>query len=253
MPTTASRHGLLGALALLLLWTAASAVSAPAADAAAKTCKPRAGTVHRDGATRIWHQRGSLFACTTLTRTGLPKTTRLGPWTPGGVAVANSSYVAWTTKRRNNVGARMDRLWSASVDGRRWLAGARAIPAYLAAPSQEGQVERLLITDSGAAWVTRTSEVVLAVSGAGVYDPSPIGTLPAALAPSEQTMLVGSWPAVPAATLAATAQLRSENGETDDCGGSRIYELTVAPDAAAGPVGARWGGPAPVDPDICNV
>jgi hypothetical protein len=249
MPSTAPR---LAAAAFLLLCTALASVAATPADAASKACKPRAGTVFRDAKTRIFHERRALFACTTLTASGRPRTVRMGPWTAGGRAVSDGSYVAWTTKRTLD-GTRVDRVWAGSVDGRRFLSGARAIPAAGPVAAQEGRVQRLLVTTYGAAWVTTTSDVVLAIGGLPTLDPQPIETLPAVPQPSGRTLLVGSWPATPAATLAATAELRHDFGETDDCGGSMWHDLTVDPDGDGTRLGVRWDGTAPIDPQICGV
>lgn len=234
---------------LLVLCAALGAASAPPAEAAPKTCKPRAGTVYKSSHTRVWHERRTLFACTTMRMSGRPKTVRLGPWTSGGRAVSDGSYVAWTTKK-NIDGTKVDRLWGASVKGPRFLSGARAIPASGPVPAQEGMVQRLLVTWYGAAWVTTTSDAVLAIGGYGASDPEPIGTLPALLQRSGSTVLVGSWPETPAATLAASAQLSYEMGETDDCGGGMSHRFAVTPNGS-GPVGASWYGTAPVDPEIC--
>lgn len=246
MPSTALR---LAAAATLVLLAAGGAVaSSPApAEAASTTCKPRAGTVYRDAKTRVFHERRTLFACTTLTASGRPTTSRMGPWTPGGRAVGDGAYVAWATKT-----PRGDRVWAGSVDGRRFLSGARAVPASGPAPAREARVRRLLVTTYGAAWVTTASDVALAIGGLPTADPQPIGVLPAVPQPSGRTLLVGSWPETPAAALAAGAQLRHDFGETDDCGGSMWHVLTVAPDAG-GRVGAQWDGSAPIDPRICGV
>lgn len=243
-----SRPLRLAAAAALLAFAAAGAFTPAPADAAtAKKCKPRAGTVYRDAKTRVFHQRRTLFACTTLTASGRPKTSRMGPWTPGGRAVSDGSYVAWTTKTPLG-----DRVWAGSVDGRRFLSGARAVPGSGPAPAREARVQRLLVTTYGAAWVTTTGDVALAIGGLPTFDPQPIGGLPAVPQPSGQTLLVGSWPGTPAAALGATAQLRYDFGETDDCGGSMWHEVTVAPGGPAR-AGVRWDGSAPIDPRICGL
>lgn len=252
MTVTTRLHLGCAAAALLVLCAALGALAAPPADAAPRTCKARAGTVYKDGSTRIWHERRTLFACTTNTFSGKARTARLGPWTSGGRAVANGSYVTWST-RRNIDGTQVDRMWAGSVDGRRFLSGTRAIPASGTSPAQEGPVQRLLVTDHGAGWVTTTSDVVLAIGGTSDAEPASIGALPAPLVASGQTVLVGSFPGTPAAQLAATARLSYETGEMDDCGGSMTHTLLVTPSGATGPVGARWTGGAPISPEICNV
>lgn len=248
MPSTALR---LAAAATVVLFSAGGAVASAPAEAAAKTCKPRAGTVYRDAKTRIFHERRSLFACTTLTASGRPKTVRMGPWAPGGRAVSDGSYVAWTTRAVEN-GARADRVWAGSVDGRRFLKAQAVVPPSGPNWARTGRVQRLLVTTYGVAWVTTTSDVVLAIGGLPMIDPQPIGVLPAVPQPSGRTLLVGSWPETPAATLARTAELRHDFGESDDCGGSMWHEVTVAPDGS-GRVGVRWDGSAPIDPRICGI
>jgi hypothetical protein len=149
--------------------------------------------------------------------------------------------VAWTAPLVRN-GVRSDRAWAASTqDGSRWLTGALLVPKTSQAPAHEARVQRILVQDQGAAWITRSGDVVLALSLPNA-DPMPVGTLPAPLAADSDRLLVGSFPGVKASALAATAKLAEGEGDGDECGGSNPYTLTVQPDPAAPPVGATWTG-----------
>lgn len=255
MSTPRRPHPLVALAALLLLATMGLAVAGPAtatADAASKRCKARAGTVYKDGATRVFHAGSSLYACTRLTPRGFARTVRLGPWSRGSRAVSNGSYVAWARRWRID-DQPLDNVWAASIDGRRFLVDSPAIPASGGGAVDTDAVQRLLVTDYGAGWVTRRGHVALAIGAPTGMDPVAIGTPPSPLTADGRRVLVGSFPGVPAAQLAATARLSSETGETDDCGGSMTHTLTVQPPGTADPVGVRWSGGAPISPEICNV
>lgn len=241
------------AFPLLLLAAAFAVASVPAADAAAgKKCRARAGTVYKDGATRYWHERRGLYACTTLNRAGKPRTVRLGPWTSGGKLKADGPFVMWTTVR-NVDGTKVDRVWAATADGpsTRWLAGVPAVPASGDQGFQEGQVAQMLVNGEGGAWITTTSDVVLTV-GTTPDTVTPIGTPPIALRPDGNALLIGSFPATPPAQLAASGRLSADTDEADDCGGVMHHSLTVTPGGAE-PVGATWYHAVPADPVICNL
>ncbi len=223
--------------------SAAVCVVLTPADAPARTgrdCPAHRGTLATAPQGRVWHHAGSLYGCTTVYGVR-PHTVRLGPWTSGTRVAFDGVGVAWTVRR--TVGGRIaDRAWAASTQtGRRWLLGTPLVPASGATPAHEGRIQRLLLTDAGVAWVTRTSDVVLALHEPS-DTPTAIGTLPGALQPGRLLLLVGSWPAVPAAPLAASAALEELPGDGDECGGANDYRLTVTPDPAAGAVGAVWNG-----------
>jgi len=167
---------------------------------------------------------------------------RLGPWSPLSRVAFDGVSAAWTTPLVRG-GVRSDRAWVATAQGpgKRWLGGARLVPAAGDAPVREARIQRTLLVDQGAAWITRTGDVVLAlVSPAG--DPTPIGIPPVNLAADRRLLLVGSWTGMTASQLATTAELIVGDGDGDECGGVNPYTLTVRPDPAAAPVGATWDG-----------
>ncbi len=167
---------------------------------------------------------------------------RLGPWAPGTRAAFDGVNAAWTVPHRLASGAVADRAWAAQTQtGRRWLLGTPLVPPVgTTTPRREARVAWITVTDAGVAWITRTSDVVLALHEPS-DTPTAIGTLPAPLQPAKKLLLVGSWPAVPAAQLAASAKLEELPGDGDECGGANDYRLTVQP-GAGGPVGALWNG-----------
>ncbi len=218
------------------------AVLAPAGAQArtGRDCPAHGGTLATAPLGRVWHHTGSLYGCTTVYGTA-PRTVRLGPWTAGTKVAFDGVGVAWTV-RRTAGGATVDRAWAASAQtGRRWLLGTPLVPASSAAPAREGRAQRILLTDAGVAWVTRASDVVLALHEPS-DTPTAIGTLPGSLQPARLLLLVGSWPALDAARLAASAVLEELPGDGDECGGANDYRLTVTPDPAAAAVGAVWNG-----------
>jgi hypothetical protein len=236
--------GPLAATALL-----AVVVSPSVADAAKRGCQPRAGTIFTSPTTRVWHERRALFACTTATRTGRRVTTRLGPWTKGGHGRSQGSKVVWATRRIID-GVPVDRVWASSVRGQRFLAGVPAIPASSTVPEREGRVYGFAVDGGGVGWVTTTSDVAFAIPRP-YGEPQAIGTLLAPLQPYGSRLLVGRWPAVAPATLAASVVLDNESLEGDDCGGAAREYITFRPDPAGEPVGVRWDGDIVLPPDAC--
>jgi hypothetical protein len=117
-----------------------------------------------------------------------------------------------------------------------WLRGVSALPA---GGHRRLRVQKLLVGAGAAAWITRSSDAVLALD-APDGDPMPAGDLPGALVSDRTRLLVGRWPQIPAAVLAKTARLTAGEGEGDECGGVTPYLLSVRPDPAAAPVGAVW-------------
>jgi hypothetical protein len=203
-------------------------------------CPKRAGTLSVKPLGRAWHQAGSLYACTTVYGRA-PRLRRLGPWKPGTTVVFDGVDAVWTVPLVR-AGVRSDRVWAASAQtGRRWLSGTRLIPASAGAPAGEARVQRLLGRDEGAAWVTRSGQVVLALH-APESDPEAVGALPAPLQADRALLLIGTWPAAAPDALAASARLEELEGDGDECGGVNPYRLTVQPDAAGPRVGALWSG-----------
>jgi hypothetical protein len=209
-----------------LLASAALALFVPTPARASSPCRPHRGDLSGSREGRIWHARGSLFGCV-FDGTHVVRR-RLGPWSPGSRVAWDGTDAAWSVPQPGG-----DRLWATAVGERAWLRGARALPGG------GGRVQKLLVGVGAAAWVTRSSEAVLALD-APADDPTPVGALPAPLVFDATRVLVGRWPQVPAAALAATVKLTSGDGEGDECGGTTPFRLTLRPDPAAAPVGARW-------------
>lgn len=224
-------------VAALLLAATIVVISATLAidtSAASSDCPARSGTLDKAPLGRVWHRGGTLFGCTTVYG-HRPRTVRLGPWGPFSRVAFDGVNVAWTA-RRTVGGRRVDRMWAANVDSRtRWLRGAKLLPAG------EARVRAVLQRDQAVAWVTQTSEVVLALRSPQEA-PVAIGTLPGALQPRKRSLLVGSWPGVASRALAGTAKLAELPGDGDECGAVNPYELTVQPDPTGPPLGARWAG-----------
>ena len=227
---------------LLLALVVLALVAAPAAGAAHKprNCPAKRGTLAKNSYGRVWHQGKSLYACTTVYGRK-PRAVRLGPWRGHAKVAWDGVTAAWTVPLVRE-GTRSDRVWIASAEsGRRWVAGARAVPASASGAAHEGRIAKLVVDFEGAAWVTAAGDVVLVVHQPQA-DPKPVGTLPAALQASDKYLLVGSWPGTPAADLAGTLTLKSTSEDGDECGGVDLYTLTVKPQADADPVGATWDG-----------
>ena len=149
--------------------------------------------------------------------------------------------VAWTVPLVRN-GVRSDRAWVASVkSGTRWALGAQLVPKTPQAPAHEARIQRVMVADQGAAWITRSGDVVLFVRLPN-SDPAPVGTPPGPLVPDKRSLLVGTFTGIRASALAATAKLVEGQGEGDECGGSNPYTLTVQPNPSAAVVGATWTG-----------
>lgn len=224
----------LAAVLLAAAITVISAVFASAAGAASRDCAARRGTLDTTPLGRVWHRGGVLFGCTTVYG-HRPRTVRLGPWGPFSRVAFDGVNVAWTA-RRTVGGQRVDRIWAANIDSRtRWLRGAKLLPA------REVLVRAVLLRDQAVAWITQTSDVVLALRSPQ-DDPVAIGTVPRAVRPRERFLVVGSWPAVASRALAATTKLAELPGEGDECGAVNPYELTVQPDPAGPRIGVRWAG-----------
>jgi hypothetical protein len=222
-------------LALLLAACAFAAVLAgPAQARKSYDCPKRAGTLAVKPLGRVWHQAGSVYACTTVYGRA-PKLRRLGPWKAGTRVAFDGVNVVWTVPLARD-GVRSDRAWAASAeDGRRWLSGRRLLPAG------EARVRRVLGTDQGAAWVTTDGVVVLALRWPQ-SDPEAVGALPAAPQADRGLVVVGPFAAADHAALAASATLEELEGDGDECGGVNPYKLTVQPDPGADRVGVTWWG-----------
>jgi hypothetical protein len=215
---------------------AAALALAGAAPASAKSddCPARKGTLVKKPLGRVWHKGHSLFGCTVVFDTK-PRARRLGPWAPQTRVDFDGVEAAWTTPLVRN-GVRSDRVWNASVQsGTRWALGARLVPG------REARIQRIMVADQSAAWVTRTGDVVLFVRLPN-SDPVAVGGLPGPLVPDKSALLLGTFAGIPAKALAATAKLAEGQGDGDECGGTNPYTLTVQPDASAPPVGATWSG-----------
>jgi len=215
---------------------AAALALAGAAPASAKSddCPARKGTLVKKPLGRVWHKGHSLFGCTVVFDTK-PRARRLGPWAPQTRVDFDGVEVAWTMPLVRN-GVRSDRAWNASVQsGTRWASGARLVPG------REARIQRIMVADQGAAWVTRTGDVVLFVRLPN-SDPVAVGGLPGPLVPDKSFLLVGTFTSIAPKALAATAKLAEGEGDGDECGGTNPYTLTVQPDPSAPPVGATWSG-----------
>jgi len=215
---------------------AAALALAGAAPASAKSddCPARKGTLVKKPLGRVWHKGHSLFGCTVVFDTK-PRARRLGPWAPQTRVDFDGVEVVWTTPLVRN-GVRSDRVWNASVQsGTRWASGARLVPG------REARIQRIMVADQGAAWVTRTGDVVLFVRLPN-SDPVAVGGLPGPLVPDKSFLLVGTFTSIVPKALAATAKLAEGQGDGDECGGTNPYTLTVQPDPSAAPVGATWSG-----------
>ncbi len=199
-------------------------------------CPPRKGTLVKKPLGRVWHKGHSLFGCTVVFDTK-PRARRLGPWAPQTRVDFDGVEAAWTTPLVRN-GVRSDRAWNASVQsGTRWALGARLVPRTPTAPAREARIQRIIVQDQGAAWVTRTGDVVLFVRLPN-SDPVAVGGLPGPLVPDKRALLVGTFTGIAPKALAATAKLAEGQGDGDECGGTNPYTLTVQPDPSA-PAGRR--------------
>lgn len=230
-------------LTLALLVAAIVAVPSGAQAASSANCPAKRGTLVVKPLGRVWHTSTTLYGCTTVYG-ARPHTVRLGKWAKQSRVAFDGVKAGWTLPL-TRAGVRSDRAWVASAeDGKRWLLGSPLVPAAGDQPAREARIQSIAVRDESAAWVTRTGEVVLALHDPQA-DPVAVGTppaLPAAAAPTGHLLLLGRWPAVAPAALAATLKLTETGGDGDECGGVDDYTLTVRPDPAAAPVAVTWTG-----------
>src|SRR4051812_28461331 len=162
---------LLAVPALLLPGAAAAGRALPATP---RRCPAKHGTIAKNSYGRVWHQGTSLWACTTV-YARRPQSVRVGPWRAKGRLVWDGLHVAWTQPLTRD-GVRSDRLWAAEADtGKRWITGARAVPAGAGGPAHEARVSALRLQFESLAWITAGGDVVLALHGPQA-DPVPVGT-----------------------------------------------------------------------------
>jgi len=210
--------------------------------AAPRSCPAKQGTLAKDshGIGRVWHSKGSLYACTTVYG-HRPRARRMGPYKPGTKVAFDGVNIGWTVPLTRS-GVRSDRAWAGSADtGRRWLEGKRLIPASGDAPEREGRVQRIVLNDRGLAWVTRGGEVTFALESPE-DTPRPIGTLPGPLLGDGERLFVGGFGPASAAQIAASLKLEILDGDGDECGGWNPYKLTFRTDPAGPLLGVDWGG-----------
>ena len=221
------------ALVLLALGAAGPASAKP------RDCPKRANMISVKPLGRVWHERASVYACTTV-YAHKPVARRMGPWTKQTRLAFDGVDLAWTTRVVRG-GVPYDRVWAGSADtGKRWQSGARLVPASASTPAREARIARIVQRDTGAAWTTTAGDVVFALPSPDA-DPSPVGTLPGPLSATKGVLLVGTFPTSDhAGALAASMTLTEGDGEGDECGGSNPYSLRVTPDPAAPAVGADW-------------
>jgi len=224
----------------LLATTIALLLVPAAAQAHAKPCPSKRGTLAHDAFGRVWHAGHSLYACTTVYGRA-PRARRLGPYAPGTKVAWDGSSAAWSVPLvRHHV--RSDRAWVASAeDGRRWLLGTRLLPATADTPAAEARVQRLLVFGESAGWVTRDGAIVLAVH-APEDAPQALGETSFAPRADHRLVLAGRWPSADPARLAAAVHLDAFGGEGDECGGSETYRLAVTFGGATSPIGVTWLG-----------
>ena len=103
------------------------------------------------------------------------------------------------------------------------------MPQGAGLPFEDGRVYRLLQVGEQAGWITTRGEVVAATDESS-FDATPVGTPPAPFVTSKQLLLIGRFGSIAPATLAAHTRFKTGQGETDDCGGTIPYTLTVKPD-----------------------
>jgi hypothetical protein len=216
---------------------AALAAAAPGgAMARSHTCRHHHGTLAANSYGNVWHDSKSLLACTTV-YDHRPGARRLGPWKPGTKVAWDGVNAVWTVRH-----AAGDRMWAANADnGKRWLSGTKLVPGAPGEPFTDGRAQQVFLKDQSAAWVTTAGQVVMAMHEPS-QDPTAIGTLPAPLSAVKQLLLVGSYPASSAATIASNLTVEELDGDGDECGGENPYRLTYSADGSATRVGALWGG-----------
>jgi hypothetical protein len=234
----ATTKSLLRCLVPLIALGALTLGSPALASAGSAHCAKHSGTLATHYDSIVYHSGGSLYGCVVVHSRAV--TERAGPWSARTKIAFDGSTLAWTVPHTVS-GASTDRVFAQDLtDGKRWLSGTRLIPQGVGRPFADGRVQRLLVFGDSAAWVTRTSDVVLAMREPADV-PSAIGTLPGALTPVKQLLLVGSFPTVAPATLAATARLHdTDGGDGDECGGTDEFALTVQPQSSQDAIGAKW-------------
>ncbi len=216
------------------------ALLVPSTAQAKGDCPARKGTLAKNALGRVWHQRASVYGCTTVYGHA-PRARRMGPYKPGTKVAFDGVRVAFTVPLVRD-GVRSDRVYAGDVDdGDRWLLGRVLVPKSATGPEREARIQRLAVHGLSAGWVTTTGEVVMAVRSSD-GEPDPIGTLPGPLKGDRDLVLVGRFPDAGAPALAQSMQLKEGQGEGDECGGSIPYSLTVKPDPSAGRIGASWFG-----------
>jgi hypothetical protein len=228
-------------LAATALALAALAAAAPSgAMARSHTCRHHHGTLAANSYGNVWHDSTSLLACTTV-YDHPPRARRLGPWAPGTKLAWDGVNALWTV-RHTSGGVTSDRMWAASADsGKRWLSGTKLVPGAPGAPFTDGQAQRILLRDQGAAWITKAGQVVMALHDPA-DDPTPIGTLVSSpLTAVKQLLLVGTYPASFVNAIAGTMKLDELDGDGDECGGVNPYRLTFNGDVDI-VAGATWDG-----------
>lgn len=225
-PTSRIFTALLAALVLALAPAAASGHARP--------CTHHSGYITGNEIGTLWHSGHSLVGCTTeYDEAHIVR--RLGPWTLGTKVKFDGANVVWTVRQ----GA-TDRVWAANVhNGQRWLTGTRLAPQGAGLPFADGRVYRLLQVGEQAGWITTGGEVVAATDESS-FDATPVGTPPAPFVTSKQLLLIGRFASIAPATLAAHTHFTTGQGETDDCGGTIPYTLTVRPNPSAPAFGATW-------------
>lgn len=222
---------------LLLSSLAIALLAAPSAQAA-KPCPARANTLAKTNLGRVWHAKGSLYACTTVYGRK-PNNKRLGPWKTGGKVAWDGSDAVWSVPLTKNGKVVGDRVYAADAeDGSRWLLGARA------GISAEARTQRMFAWGTTGGWVTKDGSVVFA-QRSPQQAPTAIGALPAAPVAAGKLVRVGQWTTATPTDLGRTVKIdvTPDSGDGDECGGAEEYRLTLVPDAATGErVGVAWWG-----------
>ncbi len=226
----------------VLLTLVALAIAGPAtALATSPGCASHPHTLAAKNGGKVWRSGSSLFGCTTAYGPSFghaPRSSKLGPWAPGTKVAFDGLTAVWTLPKPAG-----DRVWADDLEsGKRWLTGTRIVPGSAGQHFSEGRVQRLLLTDQAAAWITTDGQAVLALHDPAGETPSPVGALAAPLSANKQLLLVGNYPDVGASFLAAGAKLEIVDGDGDECGGVDSYRLTVQPDPAGPRLGATWDG-----------
>lgn len=227
-------------LALCAVLASSSGVGTATAAAASRECPARKGTLAADSMGQVWHQRDSLYACTTIYG-HRPRARRIGKWAAGTKVAFDGVNVVWTNPLVRN-GVRSDRISAANADdGKRWTTGKLLVPAAGGSAEREARVERLWVRDRGAAWVTRTGEVGMALQDPQDA-PKPLGALPGPVEPDGQRLLVGAFGEGSVPHLRGSLTLEELPGEGDECGAVNPYRLTFRPGPSDPEMGVEWSG-----------